>query len=518
MKDKRLPLFASAVLLFAVLFIPAIAHAQAASMVGTLDNFDVLNNTGEDTHGFEIELEGVQKEDIYRIFGNWSGTNVIRYGAGEAVNFPGGVYIRWKSPWDPAAQRFTLATPVPLNRSTVPGESCWTLGMGDAYYSAGCEHFGISAYKNPIKTTYRWLIADPQNPGQLIPSQVSVSLPVPTWSVAPAVGGNPVVVAAEIDAPEAAEPVLQYGDAQWVKVYKAENPAEVQLEDLVGDNPAVVPRNAGQVEVEWNLLQQEPIGEGRQRRKGRQVNAGNLGAGAHAVVRRYEYYEYAGAYDPVTHQALCGGDGTCNAPLDGEIGNAIGVQNAAANINAPSLTVTTSGNGSVSSSDKIISCGNRCFSYYAGGTSVTLTVKAGSNNSFTGWTGACTGSELSCTLPITDALTVTATFAADPRAGGGGGGGGAAGGGGGGGGGAATQATLSVKTVGGKGAVTSAPAGINCGKVCTASVSAGTTLTLSVAPEAGFVFTGWSGACTGNGPCRVTLNASISVQANFAKQ
>src|SRR5262249_16532044 len=149
--------------------------------------------------------------------------------------------------------------------------------------------------KNPIKTTYRWLVADPQNPGQLIPSTVSVSLPVPTWSVAPAVGGNPVVVAAEIDAPEAAEPVLQYGDAQWVKVYKAENPAEVKLEDLVGDNPAVVPRNAGQVEVEWNLLQQEPIGEGKQRRRGRQVNAGNLGAGAHAVVRRYEYYEYAGA-------------------------------------------------------------------------------------------------------------------------------------------------------------------------------------------------------------------------------
>jgi hypothetical protein len=71
--------------------------------------------------------------------------------------------------------------------------------MGAAYYAAGCEHFGISAYKNPTGTTYRWLVADPGNPGNLMYSGTTVSLPAPTWTVVPpAVIGNPPVVAAEI--------------------------------------------------------------------------------------------------------------------------------------------------------------------------------------------------------------------------------------------------------------------------------------------------------------------------------
>jgi hypothetical protein len=32
--------------------------AQSATMAGSLTNFDALNNTGEPTHGFEIEMEG----------------------------------------------------------------------------------------------------------------------------------------------------------------------------------------------------------------------------------------------------------------------------------------------------------------------------------------------------------------------------------------------------------------------------------------------------------------------------
>src|SRR5437762_12436219 len=89
------------VLVLALLASALVAQAQAPAMVGTLGNFDVLNNTGEETHGFEIQLEGVSKADIYRIFGNWGGTNVIRYGAGTATDYPGGVYIRWMSPYDP---------------------------------------------------------------------------------------------------------------------------------------------------------------------------------------------------------------------------------------------------------------------------------------------------------------------------------------------------------------------------------------------------------------------------------
>jgi uncharacterized repeat protein (TIGR02543 family) len=80
-----------------VLAAPAAAHAQAAALVGSLANFDALNNTGQEAHGFEIEVEGIASQDIYRIFGNWGGTNVIRYGAGSAIDIPGGVIVRWAS-------------------------------------------------------------------------------------------------------------------------------------------------------------------------------------------------------------------------------------------------------------------------------------------------------------------------------------------------------------------------------------------------------------------------------------
>src|SRR5439155_12046977 len=95
----------------------------------------------------------------------------------------------------------------------------------------------------------------------------------------------------------------------------------------------------------------------------------------------------------------------------------------AANVAVPSLTIVLNGTGPVSSSDKVLSCGSKCASTYALGTVVTLTAKAGSHSTFTGWTGACAGTALTCTVTIDDSLTATATFTANAPAGGGGGGG-----------------------------------------------------------------------------------------------
>jgi len=67
----------------------------------------------------------------------------------------------------------------------------------------------------------------------------------------------------------------------------------------------------------------------------------------------------------------------------------------------------------------------------------------------------------------------------------------------------------------GAGAVTSNPAGINCGSTCTASFNSGTTVTLTATPSAGSVFAGWSGACSGTGPCSLTLSAATSTAATF---
>jgi len=78
--------------------------------------------------------------------------------------------------------------------------------------------------------------------------------------------------------------------------------------------------------------------------------------------------------------------------------------------------------------------------------------------------------------------------------------------------------TLAVsKTGSGSGTVTSSPSGIDCGSTCSASFSNKTPVTLTVVADAGSVFIGWSGACSGTGTCKLTipLSTDVSVAANF---
>lgn len=82
--------------------------------------------------------------------------------------------------------------------------------------------------------------------------------------------------------------------------------------------------------------------------------------------------------------------------------------------------------------------------------------------------------------------------------------------------GVSTSKTLTVARVGtGSGTVTSTPAGINCGSGCTASYAGGASVTLTASADAGSSFAGWSGACTGSGPCVVAMTAARSVTATF---
>lgn len=69
----------------------------------------------------------------------------------------------------------------------------------------------------------------------------------------------------------------------------------------------------------------------------------------------------------------------------------------------------------------------------------------------------------------------------------------------------------------GNGAVSSSPAGINCGSDCAELYSRGTIVNLIATPAAGSVFAGWSG----NADCNdgvVTMNADISCTATFSPQ
>ncbi len=80
-----------------------------------------------------------------------------------------------------------------------------------------------------------------------------------------------------------------------------------------------------------------------------------------------------------------------------------------------------------------------------------------------------------------------------------------------------TAAGLVVTKLGdGDGSVTSSPAGIACGASCGATLPVGTNVTLTAAPVAGSMFSGWSGACSGNAPtCTVALHRATTVSASF---
>ena len=60
------------------------------------------------------------------------------------------------------------------------------------------------------------------------------------------------------------------------------------------------------------------------------------------------------------------------------------------------------------------------------------------------------------------------------------------------------------------------PSGIDCGSTCFADYASGSIVTLSANPDAGSIFTGWSGAgCSGTGLCALTMDAAKAVTATF---
>jgi len=478
------------------------SQAQTATIYGSLGNFDVVNNTGQDACGFEVELEGVAPTAIPSTFTvqRYGAPTITAYGAG-AVS---GTRVRWESR-DCSLTR-TIAHP--------PGSgfvgTCYQWNAA-TYDSAGCEHFGVHYYGAANKVTSRWLLADPANPGSYLAHDPPMPIAWPNYSVQPvAVVNNPPVIVAEVEAPEPPEAPERYGNAQWMKVFVRQLPRTVTLDELITENPATVPMDPAQLEVQWDVVQAEPLsGSNGNQRRGRKSGSTNLEPATRTVVRRYELYTYTGAVDAITNEALCA-DLTCSAPQAGELGDFVSAQMTAVEVQGDNLTVKSSGAGSgrVDSSDKVIACGNKCVAAYVAGSAVTLTAKADSGSSFAGWSGACSGSQTSCTVSVRGAVAATANWT---QAATGGGGGGSGGGGGG------SSFTLKVATSG-AGTVSSNAGGINCGNVCQASFTTARSVTLTATPAAGKTFLGWSGACSGTATtCTLTVNGSLSAKASFSK-
>jgi len=172
-----------------------------------------------------------------------------------------------------------------------------------------------------------------------------------------------------------------------------------------------------------------------------------------------------------------------------------GIAVAGGSVTTFPLTVTRAGTGTgtVTSTPAGISCGATCSASFASGAAVTLSAAAASGSTFAGWSGAgCSGTS-TCTVSMTAAQAVTATFTSQVT----------------------TYAVTVTKAGAGSGTVTSTPAGVNCGSTCSASFASGSSVTLSAAPAAGSTFGGWSGACTGTGSCILSMTAARAVTATF---
>ena len=72
-------------------------------------------------------------------------------------------------------------------------------------------------------------------------------------------------------------------------------------------------------------------------------------------------------------------------------------------------------------------------------------------------------------------------------------------------------------SVSGNGNVASTDGLINCPGTCSNSYPGNTRVTLNAAPALGWAFSGWSGACSGNGSCVVTMTENLSVSARFTQ-
>ena len=241
------------------------AHRNLASTsYGSLNNFDVVNDTGSLCHGFSIEMEDIEAPEItYTYDYNHYGTPrivedrsnplhpkvTIRY---EAKVGPDGTFLAFTNPQDPAH---------PL--APTDGHA-----FTDPSVNLGGEHFGVGFTRNPTTVRYHWLVADPANPGTLIDgAAVTISTPAFAY-IPPAAGGVGAELEAHVEPPEKEVPRAdRYGVPVWVKVTKTvqHTGRKIRLVELVTDDPRKAGREdwagdeVAETEIEWQLFQKRPV-------------------------------------------------------------------------------------------------------------------------------------------------------------------------------------------------------------------------------------------------------------------
>ena len=278
--------------------------SRASIAYGSINNFDTVNDTGHECHGFEIELDDVHSTDITYTF-NWNHYGVPHVTEDNSVAGHPKVFIRWESAknadgsW--AAYTAIPAGPIPPTQGHQ---------FTDPSVNFGGEHFGAGYSVNPSAIVYNWLIDN--GAGTLVHGGL-VNVSTPVFTYIPAVAAAPAQVQAVIAPPvPPAPPPLEFGNASWVKEIRTttHNANKVKLRDLISDDPANP--NAknwkngepDEVEAEWEILQKD---SGQANGGANAALAGAAEAlpnGDEVVTRRYEFYKYVGPLDNETGEAM----------------------------------------------------------------------------------------------------------------------------------------------------------------------------------------------------------------------
>lgn len=163
---------------------------------------------------------------------------------------------------------------------------------------------------------------------------------------------------------------------------------------------------------------------------------------------------------------------------------------------------TTGGDGNVSGPEQTppgseIDCGigtsGNCSWTVLEGSVLTIFETPINPSIFRGWSGDCTGTDVSCTVEMDGDRSVNAAWD-EPTA-------------------ATNDLTV---TISGNGTVKGGNVDCTGPSVCHATEPLNETVGLIATPQPGYVFTGWTGACTGtSGSCTVTMDVDRAVTATF---
>jgi hypothetical protein len=175
------------------------------------------------------------------------------------------------------------------------------------------------------------------------------------------------------------------------------------------------------------------------------------------------------------------------------------------------LTLTKVGAGAIKSKPKGVACGNTCSSAIASlpsDTTIVLSQKAATGSTFVEWSGACSGAGETCTVTMSAAKSVTATFTTAVKP-------------------LVNPKTLTL-TKAGSGYGTVKASGLACELACTSTAAAyyggvtepkpkaATTVTLLATSAPGSGTVSWSGCDSEpEGKCVVSMSAAKNVTATF---